>query len=104
MTRRFDIAHAALLDIGRPDLAEPVVEGSDGHPYLHPDQFGKLPLDDFRLCARAFRLGHLGDPDGIPVECHAPEETVGYAFFAACDPGDICPTVGRQHWPPEWRE
>lgn len=103
MTRRFDIAHAALLDMGRPDLADLLVE-HNGHPFFHPKADGTLPLADCKLGARAFRLGHLGDPEGVPIECHSADEILDHDVFPACDPGTICPTIGRHHWPQTWRD
>ena len=69
MTRRVDVARAALLEVGRPDLAEQVKENRAGNPSFNPPCAGGgpplLPCDQ-PLVLRAFWLGHLADPEGTP--------------------------------------
>ena len=51
-----DVAHAALVEVGRPDLAEGfgVWLDEDGTPYLEP--FDQLNAADFQLMIRAETL------------------------------------------------
>lgn len=81
MTRRVDVARAALYDIGRPDLAILVRENSIGDPTVPGDL--TRPKADSVLILRAFRLGHQSDPDGAPVVCHPPSSLP--RAFVACD-------------------
>ena len=86
MTIRFDIARAALLDVGRPDLAAQIRENRGGDPSC-PGGIRRTgrPMADSVLIIRAIRLGHQSDPEGAPIGC-AVEGGV-----PACDDGR-CPT------------
>lgn len=64
-TLRSTIAHAALLDVGRPDLAASVGTNRAGNSTCIGG-FPAHPVDDQKLLARAFRLGHQADPEGCP--------------------------------------
>ncbi len=101
-TRRVQVARAALMEVGRGDIAELVVANRIGDPRLpHCLADGGLTLDETRLVARAFRLGHRSDPEGAPVGCGLPMTDRG--FITDCDPGDDCPICGST-WPRTWRE
>ena len=65
---RVEVARAALREIGRDDLAERVGRmGHNGHPcFWREDQD---TTGDLAVVSRAIRLGHLADPDGVPVRC-----------------------------------
>lgn len=70
MTARVDVARAALLEVGREDLAKLIGENRIGDPkcvggVVREDR----PRADSVLIVTAMRLGHLSDPDGAPVEC-----------------------------------
>ena len=70
MTRRVEIAQAALLDIGRPDLAALVSANRAGDPSCRGGIFRwDRPRCDSEMIIAAFRLGHMSDTDGAPVGC-----------------------------------
>ena len=84
MTIRTETARAALLEVGRPDLAALIYENRIGDPscrggIYRPDR----PRDDSILIARAMRLGHTADPDGAPIGCGLEGNDDG--CFPACD-------------------
>ena len=70
MSGRVDVARAALLEVGREDLAKLIGENRIGDPkcvggIIREDR----PRADSVLIMAAMRLGHMSDPDGAPVEC-----------------------------------
>ncbi len=70
MSRRVDVARAALLEVGREDLAKLIGENRIGDPkcvggIIREDR----PRADSVLIMAAMRLGHMSDSDGAPVEC-----------------------------------
>jgi len=79
-SRRTLVAIAALLEVGREDLARSVRQGRRGDPMLK----GEEPI-----IAKAFRLGHLADPDGAPVLCpledEVTEEHLKRGYMSKCD-------------------
>ena len=70
MTRRVDVTRAALMEVGREDLAKLIGENRIGDPkcvdgVVREDR----PRADSVTITAAMRLGHMSDPDGAPVEC-----------------------------------
>ena len=70
MSGRVDVARAALLEVGREDLAKLIGENRIGDPKCVGGvvRSGR-PRSDSVLIVAAMRLGHMSDPDGAPVEC-----------------------------------
>ena len=70
MTRRVDVTRAALMEVGREDLAKLIGENRIGDPKCVDGvvRSGR-PRSDSVLIVAAMRLGHMSDPDGAPVEC-----------------------------------
>lgn len=72
-TLRVSVARAALLEIGRDDLAKTIGQNRIGDPKC----VGGIRREDrteadSRLIVRALRLGHQADPEGAPVGCPTP--------------------------------
>ena len=64
-TIRSQVAHAALLDVGRPDPARRVGTNRVGDCSF-VGGVDSVPMTDRRLVHRAFLLGHRADPEGRP--------------------------------------
>lgn len=85
ITNRVDVARAALLDCGRPDLAHLIRVNRVGDPSCDGGVFrADRPYGDSVMVLSAMRLGHLADPDGAPVGCDLD------GGFPAC-PDGRCP-------------
>jgi len=84
MTRRVDVTRAALMEVGREDLAKLIGENRIGDPKCVGGIYREgRSVADSTLIVRAMRLGHLGDPEGAPVACGLTGDNSG--AFPACD-------------------
>lgn len=82
-TVRVDVARGALMDVGRPDLADLIRCNRIGNPSCCGGIYVEgRPLVDSEMIVTAMRLGHLADPEGPPVVCL--RETDAVNVFPAC--------------------
>ncbi len=102
MSRRVDVARAALLEVGREDLAKLIGESRIGDPkcvggIIREDR----PRADSVLIMAAMRLGHMSDSDGAPVECLLVGDGDEATAFPACH-GCLGECMTEAHrWLPE---